>query len=220
MSWVLANLGQMVELTVLHLYFAVIPVVLGLVLALPIGWMATRNAVVRMILVNVSGLLYTIPSIALFVIMPVVLGTQIRSQVNVFVALTIYTLALLVRTVADGLSAVPGGVVNAATAVGYAPLRRFLSVELPLAVPVIVAGLRVASASTVSLVTVAALVGFANLGSLFTDGFQRNIPESVISGIVLVLLVALALDRLIMLGGRLLTPWLSTRTATPVGAQA
>ncbi|WP_281689024.1 ABC transporter permease [Pseudonocardia thermophila] len=207
MTWVLANLDRLLSLTLEHLYFSVIPVVLGLVLAIPIGWAAGLRPAVRAVLVNVSGLLYTVPSIALFVLMPVVLGTQIRSQVNVFAALTIYTLALLVRTVADGLSAVPSGVVDAATAMGYGRVRRFLEVELPLAVPVIVAGLRVAAASTVSLVTVAALVGFANLGSLFTDGFQRDIPQSVVAGIVLVLLVALVLDRIIVYVGRLLTPW-------------
>lgn len=214
MTWVLANLGQIVELTLSHIWFAVIPLVLGLLLAIPIGWLATLTSGGRALIVNLAGLLYTVPSLALFVLMPVVLGTQIRSQLNVFTALTIYTLALLVRTVADGLAAVPPLVVNSATAMGYTPFRRFLGVELPLAIPVIVAGLRVASASTISLVTIAALVGFTGLGTMFTDGFQRSIPAEVIAGIVLVLLLAVIFDRIIVVLGRLLTPWVRARTGS------
>lgn len=207
MSWVLANLGLIGELTLVHLYFSVIPVVLGLVIAVPLGWLAHRTSALRSLLLNVSGLLYTIPSLALFVLLPPLLGTGILDPVNVIVALTVYTVALLVRTVADGLAAVPGVVIDSATAMGYSPLRRFLAVELPMAVPVIVAGLRVATVSTISLVTVSALIGFGGLGRMFTDAFQRYITAEAIAGVVLVLLLALVMDGLILLGGRLLTPW-------------
>ena len=90
---------------------------------------------------------------------------------------------------------------------GYGPLRRFVAVELPLSVPVVVAGLRVAAVSNISLVTVGALIGFGGLGKMFTDGFQRDIPEEIITGIVLVLLLALIVDGLLLLLGRVLTPW-------------
>ncbi len=219
MTWVLENIDDILGYLVQHLYFSIPPVVIGLLLAVPLGWAATLNSTLRAVLTNTAGLLYTVPSIALFVLLPPILGVQIRSQLVVYVALTIYTLALLVRTVADGLTAVSGGVVNAATSIGYGGLRRFVEVELPLAVPVIVAGVRVATASTVSLVTVAPLVGFSNLGTLFTAGFQRDIPESVIAGIVLVLLLALVLDRIIVFGGRLLTPW-ADAGATPAAKAA
>ena len=214
MTWVLGNLPMIGGLIVEHLWFALPPVVLGLVLAIPLGWLANRNRTVRAVMINVAGLLYTVPSLALFVILPVIIGTGILNQLNVIVALTIYTVALLVRTVADALTAVPPMVVDSATAMGYRPLRRFLSVELPLSVPVVLAGVRVAAVSSISLVTVGSVIGFGGLGKMFTDGFQRQIPQEIITGIVLVLVIALAVDGLLLLAGRALTPWVQARTAT------
>jgi osmoprotectant transport system permease protein len=218
MTWVLGNLEMIWGLTLEHLVFALVPVVLGIVLALPLGWLANRTGVGRSITINVAGLLYTVPSLALFVILPPLLGTQILDPVNVIVALTVYTVALLVRTVADALSAVPAMVVNAATAMGYRPLRRFVAVELPLSVPVVVAGVRVAAVSSISLVTVGSVIGFGGLGKMFTDGFQRDIPQEIVAGIVLVLLMALVVDGALVLIGRLLTPW--SRVMTTVGMAA
>ena len=207
MAWVLGNLGLIRDLTLEHLWFALIPVVIGLVLAVPLGWLANRTRLGRTLTINVAGLLYTVPSLALFVLLPPLLGTRILDPINVIVALTVYTVALLVRTVADALSAVPPVVVNAATAMGYTPVRRFISVELPLSVPVVLAGLRVAAVSSISLVTVGAVIGFGGLGRMFTDGFQRDIPQEILTGIVLVLLMALVVDGLILLIGRAITPW-------------
>jgi osmoprotectant transport system permease protein len=206
-TWLLGNLPLVGSLTLEHLAFALPPVVLGLVLAVPLGWLANRTKIGRTLTINVAGLLYTIPSLALFVLLPPFLGTRILDAANVYVALTVYTVALLVRTVADALSAVPPVVVNSATAMGYTPFRRFAAVELPLSVPVVVAGLRVATVSSISLVTVGALLGFGGLGRMFTDGFQRDIPAEIISGIVLVLLLALVVDALLLFLGRLITPW-------------
>jgi len=207
MGWVSGNLPQIRDLTLEHLFFALPPVVIGLVLAVPLGWLANRTRTGRTLMINVAGLLYTIPSLALFVLLPPILNTRILDASNVIIALTVYTLALLVRTVADALSAVPQVVVNAATAMGYGPLRRFVAVELPLSVPVVLAGLRVAAVSSISLVTVGALLGFGGLGKMFTDGFQRGIPVEIVTGIVLVLLLALIVDGLLLLLGRVLTPW-------------
>ena len=218
MTWVLGNLEQIRELTLEHLWFALLPVVIGLLLAIPLGWLANRSRLGRALTINVSGLLYTVPSLALFVLLPPLLGTRILDPINVIVALTIYVVALLVRTVADALSAVPTVIVNAATAMGYTPLRRFLAVELPLSVPVVLAGLRVAAVSSISLVTVGAVIGFGGLGRMFTDGFQRDIPEEIITGIVLVLLIALVVDGLLLLLGRALTPW--DRVGRPVRGRA
>jgi osmoprotectant transport system permease protein len=212
MTWVLANLEMIGELTLEHVVFALVPVVLGIVLAVPLGWLANRTGFGRTLTINVAGLLYTVPSLALFVILPPLLGTQILDPINVIVALTVYTVALLVRTVADALSAVPSVVVNAATAMGYRPMRRFVAVELPLSVPVVVAGVRVAAVSSISLVTVGSVIGFGGLGRMFTDGFQRDIPQEIIAGIVLVLLMALVVDGALVVLGRLLTPW--SRTVT------
>ena len=207
MAWVLGNLPRIRDLLLQHLGFALPPIVLGLVLAVPLGWLANRTRIGRTVTINVAGLLYTVPSLALFVLLPPLLGTRILDPLNVVVALTVYTVALLVRTVADALSAVPPLVVDAATAMGYPPLRRFAAVELPLSIPVVVAGLRVAAVSNISLVTVGAVIGFGGLGSMFTDGFQRGIPQEIIAGIVLVLVLALVVDGLVLLLGRVLTPW-------------
>ena len=207
MNWVLGNLPQIGGLLAQHLGFALPPIVVGLVLAVPLGWLANRTRLGRTVTINVAGLLYTVPSLALFVLLPPLLGTRILDPVNVVVALSVYTVALLVRTVADALSAVPSLVVNSATAMGYTPLRRFLAVELPLSIPVVVAGLRVAAVSNISLVTVGAVIGFGGLGQMFTDGFQRGIPQEIGAGIGLVLALALVVDGLLLLLGRVLTPW-------------
>lgn len=190
-----------------HLWLSVVPVVLGLLIALPIGWVAARYRWTYPPITNLAGLLYTIPSLALFVVMPSLIGTRILSPINVVVALTVYTVALLVRVVADGLTSVSPQVLAAATAVGYTGFGRFLRVELPIAIPVITAGLRVAAVSNVSLVSVAALIGVGQLGSLFTEGFSRGVMSVVLLGILLCLALALVLDAVIVLISRALTPW-------------
>jgi osmoprotectant transport system permease protein len=190
-----------------HVWLSVLPVVIGLIIALPIGWVASRFRWTYPPITNLAGLLYTIPSLALFILMPSILGTKILSPVNVVVALTVYTVALLVRVVADGLNSVPAEVRAAATAMGFKGVGRFLKVELPIAVPVITAGVRVATVSNVSLVSVGALIGVDQLGSLFTDGFTRYVNGVVLLGIVLCLLLALVLDGVILTVNRWFTPW-------------
>jgi osmoprotectant transport system permease protein len=207
MNWVSSNVDRIVELTGYHLVISLIPVLLGLVLSVPLGWMASRWRVARAILVPVAGILYTIPSLVLFLILPPLLGTRILDQVNVIVALTLYTVALLVRSVADALAAVPAQVLAAANAMGYKPVRRFFGVELPLAVPVLIAGLRVATVSNISLTSVAAILGVPQLGALFTDGFSVGNYDEIIAAIVLIFLLAMVFDGLLLLIGRLLTPW-------------
>jgi osmoprotectant transport system permease protein len=190
-----------------HIWLSVVPVVIGLAIALPIGWVAARYRWSYPPLTNVAGLLYTIPSLALFVLMPAFIGTKILSPVNVVVALSVFTVALLVRVVADGLASVPEHVRAAATAMGFTGFQRFARVDLPIAVPVITAGLRVAVVSNVSLVSVAALIGVQQLGSLFTEGFSRGVMSVVLLGILLCLALALVLDATVVLLSRWLTPW-------------
>lgn len=212
-GWIPRNVDLIVDRTVEHVWLALLPVAIGLVVSVPLGWLATRTPLTRSVVVTLTGLLYTIPSLALIVLLPVVLGTLILDPVNLVVALSVYTVALLVRSVADALDAVPQVVIAAATAMGYGALRRFVAVELPLAIPVVVAGLRVAAVSNTSLVTVGALVGLGGLGQLFTEGFQRDIPSEILTGIVVVLLLALLFDALLLLAGRALTPWARTGAA-------
>jgi osmoprotectant transport system permease protein len=144
--------------------------------------------------------------------MPIILGTGILSPVNVGVTLTIYTVALLVRSVAEALDAVPPTVTTAAVAMGYRSTGLLFAVQLPLAVPVLTAGLRVASVSAFSLVTVGALVGIDSLGTLMTSGFEQDYPEMVTAGIVGSLVLAFLFDALWLGLGRVLTPWSRART--------
>jgi osmoprotectant transport system permease protein len=194
-----------------HAWLSALPVVIGLIISLPLGWLARRYRWVYPPMVTLTGLLYTIPSIALFVAVPRVIGTKTLDPINVAIALTIYTVALLVRVVADGLGAVPADVAQAATAMGYTRLQRLIRVELPIAVPVIAAGLRVAAVSNVSMVAVAATIGVPELGQLFTNGFQLSTTgpyyPPIVLGIVLCLILAIVFDILIVLANRALTPW-------------
>jgi osmoprotectant transport system permease protein len=206
-DWIPRNGSLIVRLLGEHLVLSLVPVLIGLVLAVPLGWLANRSRVARAILIPAAGVLYTIPSLVLFIVLPAILGTKILNPLNVVVALAIYTVALLVRSVADALAAVPSMVVAAATAMGFRPTRRFVSVEFPLAVPVLVAGLRVATVSNISLVSIGAVIGLGGLGLLFTDGYQRNFPTEVITGIVLSVLLALLADAVLLTLGRWATPW-------------
>ncbi len=207
MTWLPDHLGEVLSLTVRHTYLAGVPLILGLLIALPLGWLARRYRLLYPFLIIGTGLLYTIPSLALFIMLPLILGNGILNPNNVIVAMTIYTVALLVRTVADGLGSVPEDVNQSATAMGYRRVRRFTSVELPLAVPVISAGLRVAAVSNVSIVSVAALIGVPQLGSLFTDGFNRGFLDPIVVGVVACVLLALLFDGVILGATRLMTPW-------------
>lgn len=219
MTWVLNNLGLIGELTVAHLRQSLIALLVGFVLSVPLGWVAWRYRLVRSSVITITGLLYTIPSLALLILMPVITGWySIVSETNLVVALAIYAVAILVRAVADGLDSVDAGVRQASTALGYGSFRRFWAVEFPLAGPVILAGLRVASASTIALATVGILVGIQNIGYLFTNGLQRRIIPEVFTGVLAVVVIALVIDLLLVIAGRLLMPW--TRGTKTVSRQA
>jgi osmoprotectant transport system permease protein len=140
-------------------------------------------------------------------VLPAILGTGVLSPLNVVVALTIYTMALLTRTVADALTSVQGEATRAAYALGYRPLRQLVGVELPMALPVMLAGLRVATVANISLVSVGALVGVGGLGALFTRGLQLDFIEPILIGIILSVLLAAVCDLGIVLVQRWLTPW-------------
>lgn len=207
MTWFLDHLGDIAALAGRHAMLAGVPLLLGLLVAIPLGWLAHRSPRWGPVLIAATGLLFTIPSLALFIVMPLFLGTRVLDPVNVVVAMTVYTVALLVRTVADGLSSVPDHVRQAATAMGFGGSRRLLRVELPIAVPVIAAGLRVAAVSNVSIVSIASLIGVAQLGDLLTDGYNRAFNAPLLTGILACVLLALAYDALVLSMARVLTPW-------------
>ncbi|MDQ1128047.1 ABC transporter permease [Microbacterium sp. SORGH_AS_0888] len=207
MSWVADNLELIWSLLLVHLRQSAIAIVVGFVISIPLGWVAWRYRLLRGWVITLTGLLYTIPSLALLMILPAVLGYSAISETNLIVALTIYAVAIMVRAVTDGLDSVDPAIRQAATAVGYGAARRFWAVDFPLAGPVVLAGLRVTAVSTISLATVGILVGVTNLGYLFTNGLQRRIIPEVLSGVVAVVIVALVIDLLLMFAGRLLMPW-------------
>lgn len=215
MQWFLANLPLVFNLAGYHLVQAVVPLVLSVLIAIPLAQLARLNKGVGAVILSVGSLLYTIPSLALFVILPSVLGTRILDFANIIVALTIYAVALLVRSTLDALESVDNSIRQSATAMGYKPLQRFLTVDLPLSLPVLFAGLRVISVSNISLVTVGSLLGIPSLGFFFTDGLARNFPTEIIVGIVGTLVLALLMDVVLVLLQKLLTPWLRNRKAAP-----
>jgi osmoprotectant transport system permease protein len=206
-DWIAANAGRIAELTLWHIGLTVLPTLLGLAVAIPLGWWAHRSSRAYPLLVGGAGLLYTIPSLALFVLLPQILGTKILDPLNVVVALTVYTVALLVRVIHDGLTAVPHETSEAAEAMGYRGWQRLVFVELPVAVPVIAGGLRVAVVANVSIVTMAALLGIPQLGSLFTQGFSLRLMLPIVVGIALCVVLAVLFDLAILALSRLLTPW-------------
>ncbi|AJW78875.1 ABC transporter permease [Clavibacter michiganensis] len=207
MNWVIANIQTVLDLTVAHVTLSVVPVLLGLVISLPLGWLANRYRRSRGALLTLGGALYTIPSIALLLAMPAILGTNILDPLNIVVALTVYAVALMIRITSDALASVSQDVKQSATAMGYAGWARFWRVELPLAGPVLLAGLRVVSVSTVSMVTVGSLSGIQSLGTMILTGYRRQFYTEIITGIVGIVVIALVFDLILLVAGRLLMPW-------------
>ena len=220
MSWLWANLDRVGELMLVHLALSVPAIILSFVISVPLGWVAHRYRWSRSVLLSICALLYAIPSLALFIALPAVTGFGLRSPVNLVIALTLYGIAVIVRTAADAFDSVERDVRQSATAMGFSASGRFWGVDLPLAGPVLLSGLRVVIVSTVSLATVGAVIGVQSLGSLFTDGFQRGIQAEIISGIVATIVLALVLDWLAVLIGRLVMPWSRPRVARTRGGSA
>lgn len=207
MHYLVTHLSTGWTLTVIHLRLSLVPVLIGLAIALPWGVLVRRKAVLRRLTTVIASVVFTIPSLALFVVLPLVIPTRILDEANVIVALTLYTTALLVRAVFEALDAVPAQVRDAATAVGYRPAIRMLKVELPLSIPVLVAGLRVVVVTNISMVAVGAVIGIGGLGTWFTEGYQANKSDEIVAGIIAIFVLAVVIDMLIMLAGRLATPW-------------
>jgi osmoprotectant transport system permease protein len=191
--------------TLQHLRYTVIAVTLGTAVAMPLSYLALRRPSTYPFLLVTTNAIYAIPSIALFVVLGPWLG--FTNDKPIITAMVLYSLVILVRNIVESVRSVPAAVVRAADGMGFRPLNRFITVDLPLALPGIVAGLRLATVSTVSLISVGALIGRGALGRLFSDGRARGIVVELWAGLIAVVVLALVLDALLLLVGRLLTPW-------------
>jgi osmoprotectant transport system permease protein len=206
--WIGDNIDLLRHLLWEHVTLTVIAVVVGFLLSLPLSLIAVRWRWTFGGLTGFAGALYAIPSVALFAILLPITGLEYRTAE---IALVSYTLLILIGNMVAGFDGVPADAREAATGMGYPPWRRFLQVDLPLATPAIIAGLRVATVTTVGLVTVTALIGLGGFGSLINDGLSRTFPTEVIVGSVLSVALAVAFDLLFVLAERLTTPWARVR---------
>lgn len=211
MRYLLTHLDNAWALTLIHLRLSLIPVLLGLLIAVPLGALVWRHNRLRRFTTLMASIIFTIPSLALFVVLPLIIPTRILDEANVIVALTLYTTALLVRAVPEALDAVPAHVRDAAAAVGYTRLGQLTKIELPLSIPVLTAGLRVVAVTNISMVAVGSVIGIGGLGTWFTEGYQADKSDQIIAGIIAIFVVAVIVDILILIAGKLITPW--TRAA-------
>jgi osmoprotectant transport system permease protein len=206
-AWIQRNLNLIASLLGQHIVLSIVPVLIAFVVSLPLGYLVFKTGKAANVLLALSGVVYSIPSLALFVAMPLILGTKILNPINVAAALAVYSIALLVRSVVDGLRSVPDPVKQSAAAMGYGSARRLFGVELPIAMPVIFAGLRVVTVSNIALVSVAAVVGSGALGQLFNRGLNSAFYTPIVVGLVLSLALALLADGVILLVQRGTLPW-------------
>jgi osmoprotectant transport system permease protein len=220
-SWIAQNGGQIGSDLVQHLELSAIAVGVGMAISIPSAVLAWRHGLLRRPLISVASLLYIVPSLALFVILGPVTGYF--STLTAEIALVGYTLLILCRNTLAGLEAVPPEARDAARAVGYTPTASLLRVELPLAVPYIVAGIRVATVTVIGLVSVTALIGLGGLGQLFVTGLQGSVDgpfyTPIIVGLVLSVALAAVADLALVVLGRVLVPWSRVERAPSGRAQ-
>jgi osmoprotectant transport system permease protein len=210
-GWVLGHLDALGLRTLQHFGLAALAVGVGFVLSLGLSIVAVRVRALLAPTITIAGILFTIPSLALFAALVPVTGL---SLLTAEIPLVLYTLLIFVRNIVAGFDAVPLDVLEAADGMGHTPFQRLWRVELPLALPLVIAGLRVASVSTIGLVTISGAIGdrFGGLGFFIFEGWRRSFPTEILAGAVPSMVLAVAVDLLLVaLAGRA-TPW--SRTAT------
>jgi osmoprotectant transport system permease protein len=203
-------------------YLGIVPALLGLVISLPLGIACIRWKWLYPPVLSTTSVLYALPSLALFIVLIPYTGL---TDTTVIIPLTLFSLCVLLPAVVDGLGSVPDPVRQAATAMGFGTTRRLVQVELPLAVPIVIGGLRVAVVSSISLASVGQLIGVSSLGYLIIDGYQRDFPEEIYVGGGLIIALALVCDLFLVLLRRVLTPWRPRRVRArpenvPIGVPA
>jgi osmoprotectant transport system permease protein len=212
-AWIGDHTDLLTTLTLHHLKLALLPILFGLIIAIPLGVMCVRWRWLYPPTLGVANVFYGVPSLALFMLfIPYFgIGEGAKEDFTIIVPLTLFSLSVLVPNVVDGLRSVPDPVRQAATAMGFGTLRRLVQVELPIAVPVVIAGARVAAVASISLVSVGVLVGNGGLGQLFIDGYAREFTTPLIVSCVLIIALALVSDGILVVAQRSLTPWARTR---------
>jgi osmoprotectant transport system permease protein len=204
LEWIGDNLGVIAGALIDHLVLTVLAVWVGLAISLAAALIVRQRGFMRGAVTATFGVLYTIPSLALFAFLVPFTGLTL---VTAEIGLISYTLLILTRNILAGLDGIPAEVRESADGMGFSSRQRLLGVELPLAMPVIMTGLRIATVTTVGLVMVTAVIGEGGLGQLMLRGFTRQFPTMIYVGFVLIIIVALVLDLLLQLVQRLLTPW-------------
>jgi len=203
-DWFTSRSAEILAATKQHVILTVIAVGIGLVLSLPLAVLAHRRPRLRTPVLALAGVVYTVPSLALFAVLVPVTGL---SKTTVEVGLVAYTLLILVRNALTGLASVPADVVDAARGMGYAGTRLLWQVELPLALPAVIGGIRIATVSTIALVTIGAEVSNGGLGRLILEGFQNDYRAEAFGASVLCVALAVVADLLLLGVQRLATPW-------------
>jgi osmoprotectant transport system permease protein len=208
-DWIVDNLDVLARRLGEHVLVTVIAVVVGFVLSFALALLVRRFPRLYGPILGISGVLYAIPSIALFVLLIPITGL---SLLTAEIALVSYTLVILVRNIVTGLRSIPPEVIEAAAGMGYTGGQRLWRVELPLALPIIVAGLRIATVTTIGLVTIATLIGRGGLGYLIVNiGINQRFPTATLVGVGLVVALSAVVDWGLLVGQRRLTPWYETR---------
>lgn len=207
-SWIGDNRDEIFHRLLEHIELTVIAVVVGLAISIPLGIYSYRHRRAYGPIAAITGILYTIPSLALFAFLVAYTGLTITTAE---IGLVSYTLLILIRNIVAGLDAVPEEARESATGMGYSRRQLLWRVEVPLALPVIIAGIRIATVTTIGLVTVTAIIGKGGLGHFILDGLLQNFPTAAILGAVLSILLAIVVDALLLLSERVLTPWSRAR---------
>ncbi len=207
-EWVFGHLDDIWAATAEHIQLTVIAVVVGLAISIMASLLIYRDRRTYAPIAGVAGFVYTIPSLALFSLLIPITGLSILTAE---IGLVSYTLLILIRNIVAGLDGVPADIREAAVAMGYGPWQRLLRVELPLALPVIVAGVRIATVTIVGLVTVAGAIGQGGLGGFMLRGFSRSFPTQIYVGAILTVALALIIDVGLQLVQRGMTPWSRAR---------
>ncbi len=211
-DWIAGHLDSVGLRIVQHLQLTILPLIIGILISLVLSVWAVRQPRTYGPVTAITGLLYTIPSLAAFAVLRPIFGL---SLLTALVPLTTYTLLILFRSFTAGFTSVPAEILEAAEGMGYTRRERLLRVELPLAVPLMIAGIRLASVTTIGLATVAAVLGdtFGGLGQLITEGIQNFFPTKYLLGAALSVVLAFAADFLFVRFERLVTPWAHARAA-------